>query len=352
MDAQVNDNSQGGVKDIKDKRKSYSKKFSARLYKQFSLLTFLIYYLNLMVRIITRSVSFFNTKGISGFSAWWAYVSHFSNWREIMEMVFDWYTITLVTFLLVYAVVFLFTFIRFSPKNKKTFKHFKKGFLMARRLIKMVSVGLSIAVLINSAQLLTFVDKLLFIFALLTLLFTFIQLCVSITTWIIGIKFKKNNTTLKAYMGKMGNVMSSYVANSRVRSEDSLRSRFLHTVEALTNVEEAKESDRKYSGIDLSENINNTDRFENDYLDPVTDVEQTEKEQSKSVEKRKHISRLKTKTEKVKEPKTKEVKVKEVKVKQVKVKEVKVKEKPQSKKSSVSKRRTAKSPEKKSQEKD
>ncbi|MDE6614680.1 MAG: hypothetical protein K2K24_04135 [Clostridia bacterium] len=337
IDEQLNCNLQNNVDDIKDKRKSYNKKFSARLYKRFSLFTFFIYYLNLMVRIITRSVSFFNEKGIRGAAAWWNYASDFSNWSEIMGMVFDWYTITLVTFLLLYAVVFMFTFIRFSPKNKKTFKHFKKGFLMARRLIKIVSLGLSITVLINSAQLLTFVDKLLFIFALLTLIFTFIQLCVSITTWVISIKFKKNKTSFKAYVGKMGNAVSSYVSTSKARPEDSMRNRFLHTVEALTNAEEARESDRKYSGDNLSESIYNTDRFENDYVEQIT--EQADKEELMPTGRRKHSSRLKSKTEKVpktekvhkiervKEPKIRENKVKEPKVKESKTREVKVKAK-------------------------
>lgn len=360
MEAQVNDNLQSNVNDMKDKRKGYNKKLSAKLYKRFSLLTFFIYYLNCMVRIITRTASFYNSKGIVGFSPWWKYASDLSNWKEISEQVFDWYTIALVTFLLLYAVVFLFTFIRFSPKNKKTFKYFKKGFLMARRVIKMVNLALSITVLINSAQsqLLTFVDKFLFVISLSSLVITFFQLCMSITTWIIGRKFRKNNTSIKAYMGRMGNVVSSYVLNSRLRPEEvartdgkisigdklsSMRSRFLHTVEALTYSEEARESDRKYSGENLSPSINNTDRFENDYIEVSADVELD----VPTTGRHKHSARLKMKSEKVKEPKVKETKIKEKKVKD----KDKDKENLQSKKSSVSKRRSVKIlPEQKSEE--
>ena len=321
MEAQVNDNSQNGVNEIKDKRKGYNKKLSAKFYKRFSLLTFFVYYLNCMVRIITRCVSFYNTKGINGFSQWWQYGSDFSNWKEILDWVFDWYTIALVTFLLLYAIVFLFTFIRFSPKNKKTFKYFKKGFLMARRLIKMINLALSITVLINSAQLITFVDKFLFVIALSSLIITFIQLCFSIATWIISRKFSKNNTSIKAYMGKMGNVVSNYVATSRVRPEEvartgdknslgdklgSLRNRFLHTVEALTFAEEARESDREYSNERLSAATSNTDRFENDYVEPVVEEQPIVEDSEKPTGKRRHTSKLKNKIEKTKEQKSKD----------------------------------------------
>ena len=325
MDAQVNDNSQNSVNEINDKRKGYNKKLSAKFYKRFSLLTFFVYYINCMVRIITRCVSYYNANDISGFSQWWFYVSNVSNWKEITGWVFDWYTIALVTFLLLYAVVFLFTFIRFSPKNKKTFKYFKKGFLMARRLIKMINLALSITVLINSVQLLTFVDKFLFILSLTSLVVTFFQLCFSITTWIIGRKISKNNTSIKAYMGKMGNVVSSYVAMSRVRPEEiartgkkdslgdklgSLRNRFLHTVAALTYSDEARESDREYSEERLSPALINTDRFENDNLESAEEGQVFEENDEHVASKRRHTSRLKSKIEKTKEQKSK-VKTKE-----------------------------------------
>lgn len=315
MESQVNENSQNGVNEINDKRKGYNKKLSAKFYKRFSLLTFIVYYFNCMVRIITRCVSFYNSKGISGFAQWWEYGYNIANWKEVLDWVFDWYTIALVTFLLLYAIVFLFTFIRFSPKNKKTFKYFKKGFLIARRLIKMINLALSITVLINSAQLLTFVDKLLFIISLSSLVITFIQLCISVATWIISRKFSKNNTSIKAYMGKMGNVVNNYVSTTRVRTDDMtrtgdkislgdklglMRSRFLHTVEALTfSEDEARESDRKYSGELLSPALTNTDRFENDYVE--THAEQQIEENSNSLSpKRRHSSRLKSKSEKSK----------------------------------------------------
>ena len=320
METQVNDNSQNGVNEVNDKRKSYNKKLSAKFYKRFTLLTFFVYYINCMVRIITRCVSFYNSKGINSFSQWWTYGIDVANWKEVLDWVFDWYTIALVTFLLLYAVVFLFTFIRFSPKNKKTFKYFKKGFLMARRLIKMINLALSITVLINSAQLITFVDKFLFVVSLSSLIITFIQLCVSIATWIISRRFSKNNTSIKAYMGKMGNVVSSYVATSRVRPEEiakagdkptlggklsSMRTRFLHTVEALTFSEEARESDREFSGERLASAYMNTDRFENDYVESAVDSALEDDVVKSENGKHKRSSKLKIKSEKSKESKSK-----------------------------------------------
>ncbi|MDE7337040.1 MAG: hypothetical protein K2N32_02880, partial [Clostridia bacterium] len=93
MESQVNENSQNGVNEIKDKRKGYNKKLSAKFYKRFTLMTFIVYYLNCMVRIITRCVSFYNSKGISGFAQWWEYGSDVANWKEVLDWVFDWYTI-------------------------------------------------------------------------------------------------------------------------------------------------------------------------------------------------------------------------------------------------------------------
>ena len=113
----------------------------------------------------------------------------------------------------------------------------------------------------------------------------------------------------------MGNVVSNYVSTTRVRTDDMtrtgdkislgdklglMRSRFLHTVEALTfSEDEARESDRKYSGELLSPALTNTDRFENDYVE--THAEQQNEENSNALSpKRRHSSRLKSKSEKSK----------------------------------------------------
>lgn len=294
MEVQADENRQNGMSGQEEKqRKGYNKKLSAKLYKRFSLLTFFVYYLNCMVRIITRCVSYYNQKGITDFLRWWAFVSDVSNWGEISKWVFDWYTITLIVFLLLYAIVFLFTFIRFSPQHKKTFKYFKKGFLMARRLIKIINLGLSITVLINSAQLITFADKFLFVISLCSLVFTFIQICMSITTWVISRKLSKNNTSFKAYMGKVSNVVNNYVTSARVRPEElrgdrkitigdklgSMRNRFFRTVEALTyTYGEARENDRMYLGESLQEDMRDPDKFENDYVAPAVEEAEVEEQ--------------------------------------------------------------------------
>ncbi|MDE5756883.1 MAG: hypothetical protein K2I23_07320, partial [Clostridia bacterium] len=190
--------------------KNYGKKFSARIYKYFSLLTFFIYYFNFLLRIAMRCSNYFKEQGITTFFAWWSVMTDKAKFADMAHAVFDWYTITLLVFLFLYSAVFLITFIRFSPKNKKTFKYFKKGFLMARRVIKLISVGLTLTVLVNSAQLATFSDKFMFVISLLSILFTFMQICVSLMTWIIG---KKLNRSVKQYVG---NGMRNYVATARV----------------------------------------------------------------------------------------------------------------------------------------
>ena len=82
-------------KKIRAESKKYGKKFSARIYKYFSLLTFFIYYLNFMLRIGMRCSSYFKDQGINTFSAWWSFMTDRSKWGEMGDAIFDWYTITL-----------------------------------------------------------------------------------------------------------------------------------------------------------------------------------------------------------------------------------------------------------------
>lgn len=283
MGMQAEDNREETVDDVRIK-KSYNKKLSVGLYKRLTLLTFAVYYIHCMVRIIMRCIVHFNSKQFENFAQWWEFVISLSSWKEAIREIFDWYTLTLIAFLFLYALVFMFTFIRFSPKNKKTFKVFKKGFLMARRVIKIINLALSITVLINSAQLLTFVDKFMFTVSLCSLIFTFLQICASIAVWIVSRRINKNYSSVKAYVGKMGNVMNSYVITARLRNSVSredgsktfgdklgdFRSRFVHTVEALTfTEEEARASDLAFSEqYYIGEGEYETDRFENDYVPP------------------------------------------------------------------------------------
>lgn len=259
--------------DNRQKSKNYGKKFSARLYKYFSLLTFFIYYLNCLLRIGMQCSKYHRQNGINNFSVWWAVITDTSKWGDMFHSIFDWYTITLLVFLFLYSVVFLITFIRFSPKNKKTFKYFKKGFFMARRVIKLISVGLTLTVLVNSAKLATFSDKFMFVVSLLSVVFTLMQICVSITTWVIG---RKLNRSVKQYVG---NVMSNYIATARVRPLNTstgkikatvgdklgkAKDRFLRTIETLTlsNEEAMRRAADDGDAIDTKDI---TDRFENDY---------------------------------------------------------------------------------------
>lgn len=279
-----------------NKSKNYGKKFSARLYKYFSLWTFFIYYLNCLLRIGMQCAKYHKQNGINNFSIWWVTITDTSKWGDMFHSIFDWYTITLLVFLLLYSVVFLITFIRYSPKNKKTFKYFKKGFLMARRVIKLISVGLTLTVLVNSAQLATFSDKFMFVISLLSIMFTLMQICVSVTSWIIG---KKLNRSVKQYVG---NVMSNYIATARVRPlSDSTgkikatvgdklgkaKDRFLRTIETLTlSNEEAMRRAAELDG-DVIDTEEITDRFENDYQ-PQADEAVAEEEQNKNVKKNRH----------------------------------------------------------------
>ncbi len=278
-------------KKIRAESKKYGKKFSARIYKYFSLLTFFIYYLNFMLRIGMRCSSYFKDQGINTFSAWWSFMTDRSKWGEMGDAIFDWYTITLLVFLFLYSVVFIITFIRFSPKHKKTFKYFKKGFVMARRVIKLISVGLTLTVLVNSAQLATFSDKFMFVISLLSIIFTVMQICVSVTSWIIG---KKLNRSVKQYVG---NVMSNYLATARVRPQNigpskskatvgdrigKAKDRFLRTIETLTLTDdEAMQRAAEIEGyaVDTSDM---TDRFENDYQPNVIEEIVTEDQKKKS----------------------------------------------------------------------
>ncbi len=278
-------------KKIRAESKKYGKKFSARIYKYFSLLTFFIYYLNFMLRIGMRCSSYFKDQGINTFSAWWFFMTDRSKWGEMGDAIFDWYTITLLVFLFLYSVVFIITFIRFSPKHKKTFKYFKKGFVMARRVIKLISVGLTLTVLVNSAQLATFSDKFMFVISLLSIIFTVMQICVSVTSWIIG---KKLNRSVKQYVG---NVMSNYLATARVRPQNiglskskatvgdrigKAKDRFLRTIETLTLTDdEAMQRAAEIEGyaVDTSDM---TDRFENDYQPNVIEEIVTEDQKKKS----------------------------------------------------------------------
>ncbi|MDE6605873.1 MAG: hypothetical protein K2K85_07645 [Clostridia bacterium] len=283
-------------KKMRAESKNYGKKFSARIYKYFSLLTFFIYYLNFMLRIGMRCSSYFKDQGITTFSAWWSVMTDKTKWGEIGDAIFDWYTITLLVFLFLYSVVFIITFIRFSPKHKKTFKYFKKGFVMARRVIKLISVGLTLTVLVNSAQLATFSDKFMFVISLLSIIFTVMQICVSVTTWIIG---KKLNRSVKQYVG---NVMSNYLATARVRPQNigtskskatvgdrigKAKDRFLRTIETLTLTnEEVMQRAAEIEGY-VVDNNDMTERFENDYH-PSVDEEIAVEDQKKKPKKAKH----------------------------------------------------------------
>ena len=268
-------------KKLRAERKKYKRKLSARLYRFFSFMTFFIYYVNFTVRVISRTVNFYNSKNFASAAQWWEFVLTFANWDETVRSIFDWYTITLLVFLMLYFIVFLITFIRFSPKNKKTFKYFKKGFLMARRLIKLINLGLTLTVLINSAKLATFGDKFMFVLSLCSLVFTVIQIFTTITTWVISRKINKSYTSVKAY------VVSNYIATSRTRPAEvrdgnqkltigdklgKIKSRFVTTVEALTASNEAIENGARQLEDNSVSVAQESEKFENDYVEqPVAD---------------------------------------------------------------------------------
>lgn len=269
-------------KKLRAERKKYKRKLSARLYRFFSFMTFFIYYVNFTVRVISRTVNFYNSKNFASAAQWWEFVLTFANWDETVRSIFDWYTITLLVFLMLYFIVFLITFIRFSPKNKKTFKYFKKGFLMARRLIKLINLGLTLTVLINSAKLATFGDKFMFVLSLCSLVFTVIQIFTTITTWVISRKINKSYTSVKAYVGKVSNVVSNYIATSRTRPAEvrdgnqkltigdklgKIKSRFVTTVEALTASNEAIENGARQLEDNSVSVAQESEKFENDYVE-------------------------------------------------------------------------------------
>ncbi|MDE6372246.1 MAG: 7TM-DISM domain-containing protein, partial [Clostridia bacterium] len=312
IDSSMPDNTQNDSSsdNIRAESKKYGKKFSAKVYKYFSLLTFFIYYLNFMLRIGMRCSSYFKEQGITTFSVWWSVMTDKTKWAEIGDAIFDWYTITLLVFLFLYSVVFIITFIRFSPKHKKTFKYFKKGFVMARRVIKLISVGLTLTVLVNSAQLATFSDKFMFVISLLSILFTVMQICVSVTTWVIG---KKLNRSVKQYVG---NVMSNYLATARVRPQNigsgkskatvgdrigRAKDRFLRTIETLTLTnDEAMSRAAELDGY-VVDNNDITDRFENDYQPSADEnivVEEPKKKSKRAKHNIKKDKRILTKREK------------------------------------------------------
>ena len=274
-------------------KKSYGKKFSARIYKFFSLFMFFVYYINFMIRLISNCVNYFMSQGIKTIPQWWAYTTDTSNWKGISESIFDWYTITLLVFLALYFVVFLITFIRYSPKHKKTFKFFKKGFVMARRVIKLISVGLTLTVFVNSAtKFETFGDKFMFVVSLFAIFFTIIQIIISVFSWIVG---RKLNKSVKKYVS---NVMNSYIATTRVRPNagigkgktvgdklGNVKDRFVRTMDAMTMTkEEAMQRDAELEGYVVEDN-NATDRFENDYQPEAVETiqeEETVKDMKKS----------------------------------------------------------------------
>ncbi len=290
--------------------KKYGKKFSARIYKFFSLFMFFIYYFNCMVRIVSNCVKYFKSQGVNSFSDLTNFTMDATKWGEISKAIFDWYTITLLIFLALYLIVFMITFIRYSPKHKKTFKFFKKGFVMARRLIKLISVGLTLTVLVKSAKLASFSDKFMFVISLLAMFVTVIQIFISVATWIWG---RKLNRSVKQYVG---NIMSNYIATARVRPNTEVgkrktigdklgkaKDRFLRTMEAMTlTKEEAMQKDAEFEEY-LVENVDITDRFENDYQPeveklPIDEKVKKSKKPKSNTKKVKRVSPKKAKTDK------------------------------------------------------
>lgn len=305
----------------KEQREEYNKKLSAKFYKFFSFLSFLVYYLNCTIRIISRSLSYYESQGVDGFIDWCRLIGNTSKWGEMARAVFDWYTITLLVFLVIYAVVFFVIFARFSPKRKKTFKYFKKSFTMARRFLKIINIALTLVVLINSAKLTSSDiaspgDKFTFVISVLSLLIAVIQIAFTIAAWSLKSKIKSKYRTVKVAVGKMGNTMSRYISHShsanaqqdeqlnigtegtetevKYMSENNknnskkssiseklgkIKSRFLRTLAALSLTD--KEADEAMKEAEEKENMQNgakeeqadsgqadnrdTERFENDY---------------------------------------------------------------------------------------
>lgn len=200
-----------------NKKKDYNSKWSAKFYKLFSLLTFFVYYINCTVRIFTRAADYYRLKGVNSISSYFKTAFDVSLWGETVRAVFDWYTITLLIFLLIYAIVFFIIFARFSPKRKKTFKYFKKSFSLARKFLKVINIALTIVVLINTAQLTSndiagTGDKFTFAISVFSLFFALIQIALSIATWVISAKIKRKYKNYKEKVSGVSYVISRYIA--------------------------------------------------------------------------------------------------------------------------------------------
>lgn len=254
----------------------YRQKWSTRAYKFFSLLTFFVYYINLSVRIIVRTFDYYELHGVENIVDWFRLMFDTTKWAGMVKEIFDWYTIVLTIFLLMYAIVFFVLFVRFSPKKKKTFKYFKKGFTMARRFIKVINIALSLTVLINTVNLTStnvarFGDKFTLVVSVLSLMITLMQIAMTITTWSLKKKIRTRYQNVKDYVGKMGKTMSSYLSRpdnlrkSNVGAGKKVgvfKSRFLNTIEAMSaNDIEAEQT--------LSDIEQDYERFENDYQTQV-----------------------------------------------------------------------------------
>ena len=200
-----------------NKKKDYNSKWSAKFYKLFSLLTFFVYYINCTVRIFTRAADYYRLKGVNSIGSYFKIAFDVTLWGETARAVFDWYTITLLIFLLIYAIVFFIIFARFSPKRKKTFKYFKKSFSLARKFLKVINIALTIVVLINTAQLTSNDiagrgDKFTFAISVFSLFFALIQIALSIATWVISAKIKRKYNNYKEKVSGVSYVISRYIA--------------------------------------------------------------------------------------------------------------------------------------------
>ena len=200
-----------------DNKKDYNSKWSAKFYKYFSLLSFFVYYINCTVRIFTRAADYYRLKGVNSIGSYFKIAFDVTLWGETARAVFDWYTITLLIFLLIYAIVFFIIFARFSPKRKKTFKYFKKSFSLARKFLKVINIALTIVVLINTAQLTSndiagTGDKFTFAISVFSLFFALIQIALSIATWIISAKIKRKYNNYKEKVSGVSYVISRYIA--------------------------------------------------------------------------------------------------------------------------------------------
>lgn len=320
-------------KEDKKQNKDYNSKWSAKFYKFFSLLSFLVYYINCSVRIVSRAMDYYRSKGVQTAGEFFKIAFDVKLWGEASRAVFDWYTVTLLVFLLVYAIVFFIIFARFSPKSKKTFKYFKKSFSLARKFLKVINLALTIVVLINTAQLTSndiagSGDKITFAVSVCSLFFSLIQIALSIATWVITYKIKKKYKDYKEKVGGVSYVVSRYIspnfrrrqlakttagvgaetqaqtldcgaegAQNNIQSGENkmdnnkpkstinqklakIKSRFLRTLAALSLTD--READEAIREKEEEENFKNagedaTDRFESDYGKQVESAEETYK---------------------------------------------------------------------------